>query len=151
MFIDSYMNGTQFYDPKAAQDIAGFEQEEFVMYDHIRQGIDRSIIEWMDNLKLFHIEDKNVFAHAFYDDKRSPDDQLTRDSVWMRMDDWMTFQNSNQGLYLTHGHTPRKHGPVQSPNRTNLDAGAVFYGRFVIAEYHKDIQGPVAFHEFGNK
>jgi serine/threonine protein phosphatase 1 len=148
MFVDSYMNGTSFYDPKAAKDIAGFKQDEFIMYDHVRQGIDRSIIEWMCNLKICHIEDKNVFAHAFYDDKRNPDEQVARDAVWMRMDDWMSFQNANQGLYLTHGHTPRKHGPVKSPNRVNLDCGAVFYGRFVIAEYYNGVQGPVAFHEF---
>jgi serine/threonine protein phosphatase 1 len=148
MFIDSYMNGTQFYDAPAAQDIAGFKQDEFVIYEHIRQGIDRSVIEWMANLKVCHVEDKNVFAHAFYDDTRKPDEQIANHCVWTRMDDWQTFQNSKQGLYLTHGHTPRKHGPVQSPNRTNLDCGAVFYGRFVIAEYHKDVQGPVDFHEF---
>jgi serine/threonine protein phosphatase 1 len=151
MFVDAYMNGTQFYDVRAARDIAGFKQDEFVIYDHVRQGIDRSIIEWMFKLKICHIEDKNVFAHAFYDDTLSPEDQRAHSSVWTRMDDWMSFQNSKQGLYLTHGHTPRKHGPVKSPNRTNLDCGAVFYGRLVIAEYYKDVQGPVAFHEFSNK
>lgn len=151
MFVESYMNGTAFYDPKAAKDIAGFKQDEFVMYDHIRQGIDKSVIEWMHNLKVCHIEDKNVFAHAFYDDTLAPEEQREYNSVWRRMDDWMVFPNSKQGLYLTHGHTPRKHGPVQSPNRTNLDAGAVFYGRFVIAEYYKGVQGPVKFHEFQNK
>lgn len=148
MFIDSYMNGTQFYDVPTAQDIAGFRQDEFVMYDHIRQGIDRSIIEWMSNLKLCHIEDKNVFAHAFYDDTVTEEEQIVNNCVWTRMDDWMSFQNTKQGLYLTHGHTPRKHGPVKSPNRTNLDCGAVFYGRFVIAEYYNGVQGPVTFHEF---
>ncbi len=148
MFIDSYMNGTQFYDVPAAQDIAGFKQDDFVLYDHIRQGIDRSIMEWMYNLKVCHIEDKNVFAHAFYDDTRNPDEQIANHCVWTRMDDWMAFPNTKQGLYLTHGHTPRKHAPVQSPNRTNLDAGAVFYGRYVIGEYHRGVQGPVGFHEF---
>lgn len=148
MFIDSYMCGLEFYDVGAARDIAGFKQDEFVLHEHIRQGIDRAIIEWMYNLKVCHIEDKNVFAHAFYDDTLTLDEQREYSSVWTRMDDWMEFPNSKQGLYLTHGHTPRKHGPVQSPNRTNLDCGAVFYGRFVIAEYYKDIQGPVAFHEF---
>lgn len=149
MFIDSYLHGFPFYDPRAAKDIAGFDQDEFVIYEHVRQGIDRSIMEWMYNLKVCHIEDKNVFAHAFYDDTVKPEDQVSSKCVWTRMDDWMKFQNDKQGLYLTHGHTPRKHGPVKSPNRTNLDCGAVFYGRLVIAEYYKDIQGPVAFHEFG--
>lgn len=148
MFIDAYLHRTEFYDMKAARDIAGFRQDDFVIYDHILQGIDRSTIEWMYNLKLFHIEDKNVFAHAFYDDDRNPEDQISSDVLWTRMDDWMKFQNDKQGLYLTHGHTPRKHGPVKSPNRVNLDAGAVFYGRYVIAEYQKGIQGPVDFKEF---
>lgn len=148
MFIDAYLHGTQFYDTKAAQDIAGFEQNEFVMYEHIRQSIDLPIIEWMHNLKLFHIEDNNVFAHAFYDDTRKPEDQITSQCVWYRMDDWLTYQNEKQRLYLTHGHTPRKHAPVKSPNRVNLDSGAVFYGRYVIGEYLKDIRGPVEFHEF---
>lgn len=148
MFVRSYFDGTNFYDTKAAQDVAGFEQDEFVLYDHIRHGIDSSIIQWMCNLKVCHIEDKNVFAHAFYDDSLAPEEQTAHSCVWTRMDDFMAFPNSKQGLYLTHGHTPRKHGPVQSPNRTNLDCGAVFYGRFVIAEYKKGVQGPVAFHEF---
>ena len=151
MFVDAYTHGTDFYDKKAAQDIAGFGQDEFVMYDQVLHGIDRSVIEWMHNLKVCHIEDKNVFAHAFYDDTLTPEEQRAHTAVWTRMDDWMTFQNSKQGLYLTHGHTPRKHGPIQSPNRTNLDCGAVFYGRFVIAEYHKDVRGPVAFYEFPDK
>lgn len=148
MFVESYMDGTQFYDVKAAQDIAGYAQDEFVIHDHIHQRINRSVVEWMSDLKLFHIEDQNVFAHAFYDDDKSPQDQIASDCVWTRMDDWMKFHNTNQGLYLTHGHTPRKHGPVKSPNRTNLDCGAVFYGRFVIAEYRKGVQVPVDFHEF---
>lgn len=151
MFIEAYMSGTRFYDYSAAQDIAGFSKDNFVIYEHIRQGIDRQIIEWMHSLKLFHIEDKNVFAHAFYNDDLKPDDQIISDLVWTRMDDFVRFPNDKQKLYLTHGHTPRKHGPIKSPNRVNLDAGAVFYGRYVIAEYYKDIQGPVAFHEFLNK
>lgn len=151
MFIEAYMSGTRFYDYSAAQDIAGFSKDNFVIYEHIRQGIDRQIIEWMHSLKLYHIEDQNVFAHAFYNDDLKPDDQIISDLVWTRMDDFMRFPNDKQKLYLTHGHTPRKHGPIKSPNRVNLDAGVVFYGRYVIAEYYKDIQGPVAFHEFLNK
>lgn len=148
MFIEAYMSGTEFYDRKAAQDIAGFKQDDFIMYEHVRQGITKKVMNWMCNLGILHIEDKNVFAHAFYDDTLDPEDQRTNDVVWTRMDDWMAFPNTKQGLYLTHGHTPRKHGPVKSPNRTNLDCGAVFYGRYVIGEYHKGVQGPVGFHEF---
>jgi serine/threonine protein phosphatase 1 len=148
MFIEAYMSGTEFYDRKAAQDIAGFKQDEFVMYEHVRQGITKKIMNWMHDLQIFHIEDKNVFAHAFYDDTRDPEEQRTHDVIWTRMSDWETFQNNKQGLFLTHGHTPRKHGPIKAPNRVNLDVGAIFYGRYVIGEYYKDVHGPVAFHEF---
>lgn len=151
MFIQSYIDGTEFYDIKAAKDIAGFDQDEFVTHDHVRHNVDSSIIDWMRNLHVFHIEDKNVFAHAFYDDKRAPEDQVIGDVVWTRMNDWMSFPNTKQGLYLTHGHTPRKNGPIRSPNRVNLDCGAVFYGRYVIGEYREDTQGPVAFHQFFTK
>jgi hypothetical protein len=148
MFIDAYMNETRFYDTPAAQDIAGFSQTEFVLYDQTRKNIDTKIIEWMHNLKLVHIEDQNVFAHAFYDDTLSPENQITKTCVWTRLVDFERFENTKQGLYLTHGHTPRKNAPIKALNRVNLDAGAVFYGRYVIAEYYQDVQGPTAFHEF---
>jgi serine/threonine protein phosphatase 1 len=148
MFIDSYLRQTPFYDINAAKDIAGLSRDDFILQGDLRRSIDRSIIEWMQNLKLCHIEDKNVFAHAFYDDDWAPDQQRPHNAVWLRMHDSEPFRNERQGLYLTHGHTPRMNGPIKAPNRTNLDCGAVFYGRFVIAEYHKDIQGPVTFHEF---
>jgi serine/threonine protein phosphatase 1 len=148
MFLESYYHRDKFYDSKAAQDIAGLKEDKYITYDQVWRGIPQEILAWLDNLKLVHIEDRNVFAHAFYDDTRKPEEQIPSDCVWTRMDDWMTFQNSNQGLYLTHGHTPRKHGPIKSPNRVNLDAGAVFYGRYVIGEYQQSNIGPTNFYEF---
>ena len=106
------------------------------------------VMNWLRNLKLVHIEDENVFAHAFYNDYYDPDQQIPQQCLWDRMSDFEAFENERQGLFLTHGHTPRKHGPVKAPNRVNLDAGAVFYGRLVIGEYRKGVKGPVDFHEF---
>jgi serine/threonine protein phosphatase 1 len=148
MFVDSYLGKTQFYDFAAAKDIAGFDQNQEVPYHIVHEQIDLNILSWMNNLKLCHIEDKNVFAHAFYDDSLPFDKQRSNDVIWVRMSDSMKFENSKQDLYLTHGHTPRRNAPVKAPNRVNIDAGAVFYGRYVIAEYYEDVQGPVAFHEF---
>ena len=149
MFLEAYRDNTPFYNIPASKDIAGFGQDEYVTYGQIRTNIPKDIIEWMTlDLKMFHIEGKNVFAHAFYDDDRSPEEQQLSECVWLRMDDFMKYDNRNQGFYLTHGHTPRKNGPINCANRTNLDAGAIFYGRFVIAEYKYTQQMPVAFHEF---
>ena len=146
MFVNAYMNHDRFYDMPTAIEISGVIEPK--MYHEVHSGIRSEIVSWMDGLPIFHIEDSNVFAHAFYDDNLSPENQVEHVCLWERLSDSERFWNDNQGLYLTHGHTPRKHGPVQAQNRTNLDAGAVFYGRLVIAEYQKNIQGPTQFHEF---
>ena len=148
MFLESYFQKEKFFNRSAAKDIAGFKQNEFVLYDDIHSKIPEDIIEWMSNLKYFHIEDRNVFAHAFYDDRSTPENQNLDMCIWRRLVDSERYWNERQGLYLTHGHTPREHGPVKALDRVNLDTGAVYYGRYVVAEYQKDIQGPVAFHEF---
>jgi serine/threonine protein phosphatase 1 len=105
----------------------------------------KEILSWMKKLKLFHFEGHNVFAHANYNVKIAPDNQSKSYCIWSRMDDWQSF---DKDYHLTHGHTPRKHGPVSSPNRTNLDAGAVFYGRYVIGIYEDGVLGPIEFKEF---
>lgn len=144
MFIDAYDGKMRFYDPKV-----GLEYVPDAVSQHdLRRGIPSEIVEWMRNLKLFHFEGNNVFAHAYYDDDFLPEHQQKSNVLWMRMDDWSTYRSQQDRLYLTHGHTPRKHGPVKSPNRVNLDCGGVFYGRYVIGEYYEGITGPVAFHEF---
>ena len=150
MLVDAYRQGGGFYHIPTARELAGLSMDDIPYYDDpaIIEGIDPKVIEWMDNLKLFHIEDKNVFAHAYYNDKFLPEYQSTHECLWLRMSDHETYDNTNQCYFLTHGHTPRKHGPVTAPNRLNLDAGAVFYNRLVIAEYKKETLGPVAFHEF---
>lgn len=98
------------------------------------------MMEWLKALKLFHIEDANVFAHAWYDPDSNQSDQSI---LWIRARDSEPYSNKN--FYLTHGHTPRKAGPTLAPNRTNLDCGAVFYGELVIAEYQPGVKGPINF------
>jgi len=152
MFVGSYFHGTQFYHVPTAMDIAGLRDKNVPYYGQdLRHDIPKEIIQWMDNLKLCHIEGNNVFAHAFYDDSVPLEEQHPGTVLWQRMDDWQAFFSKDNRLYLTHGHTPRKNGPVKSPNRVNLDCGAVFYGRYVIGEYRKDINGPVDFHEFAKQ
>jgi serine/threonine protein phosphatase 1 len=146
MFVDAYINKTHFYDTEAAVDICGNPNTK--TYFELHDAIDPEIVKWMDGLKLFHIEDKNVFAHAYYSDQTPPDEQRESQVIWQRMSDFETYHNDKQGFYLVHGHTPRKHGPVTSPNRLNLDAGAVFYKRLVVAKFEKGRQGAVEFMEF---
>lgn len=146
MFVNSYMSMDRFYDVPTAVELSGVDSPN--MYEEVHSGIDPEIIKWMDSLPIFHIEDNNVFAHAYYDDTLAPEEQIEHICIWERLSDTERYWNDNQGLFLTHGHTPRKHGPARAINRLNLDAGAVFYGRFVIAEFETGRQGPVKFHEF---
>ncbi len=146
MFLDSYTCRTPFYDLDAAIDICG--NPDVKTYIDLHAAINPEIIRWMRGLKLFYIEDNNVFAHAYYSDQTPPEEQRESDVVWQRMSDFETYHNDKQGFYLVHGHTPRKHGPVTSPNRLNLDTGAVFYKRLVVAKFEKEKRGAVEFMEF---
>lgn len=145
MFINSYMNKTEFYDMKVVEE---YHNGGLICYENLHDNFPVEIVEWMMQLKKFHFEDDNIFAHAFYDDTVLPTQQRDTMLLWYRMDDWESFHSKGDKLYLTHGHTPRRHGPAQALNRTNLDCGAVFYKRFVIGEYRKNVRGPVDFHEF---
>lgn len=150
MFVDSYKNRDRFYDITATKEIGGFDIKVLVPYENLHDGIDPEYVKWMDALKIFHIEDNNVFAHAYYDDTLSPDCQNEMVCLWDRMSDTERYWNSNQNLYLTHGHTPRKHAPVFAQERVNLDAGGIFYGRYIIGEYEKDKKGPINIYEFSD-
>ena len=146
IFLDAYKRKTEFYDQKVLLEY--YHGGGLIHYDTLHSMFPKEIVEWMSNLKMFHFEGNNVFAHAYYDDNLLPEWQSKLTTLWERMDDWQTFRSKNDRLYLTHGHTPRKNGPIQSPNRTNLDCGAVYNNRYVIGEYRKGIRGPVNFHEF---
>lgn len=137
LFIGADEDKNGFYDMEAAAQIA---------YSPIIDNDE--LMAWMKKLKLFHIEDKNVFAHANYDDSMPPEKQTTSNCVWPRFLDWEGYPNKVQGFFLTHGHTPRRNAPLFAPNRVNLDAGIYAYNRLVVAEYEADKKGPVAFHEF---
>ena len=124
MFIDAYIGRHEFFHMPTARDIAGFPRDELsAPYQAVWGGIDPSVIEWMQKLKLFHIEDKNVFAHTYYDDMVQPENQNRHTSCWLRISDFERYDNTYQGFYLTHGLPSRPDGPVKAPNRLNLDAG----------------------------
>lgn len=104
------------------------------------------VVDWIKTLPLFHFEDDNVFAHATYDPNLPGDQQLEHNVVWHRYNRGEPYQSSK--YYLTHGHTPEKDGPIMTPNRCNMDAGGVFYGRYVIGEYLQGRRGPYDIHQF---
>lgn len=135
MFIDAHNMLHEFYDPRV---LKSWPERPNV----------KEWVEWMSKLPYFHIEGNNVFAHAFYDGHKSPEEQIEQDCIWTRYGDAQAFF-SKDGKFLTHGHTPRINGPITSPDRINMDCGAPFKGgRLVCGIYYNNIKGPVDFLEF---
>lgn len=144
MFLECFDNEDfrYCYDPNVIKEFLG---DKTYSLANIKQYFPTEVLNWMRNLKYFHFEDDNVFAHAYYDPDLSEENQNLSSCVWSRMDDWQSYQSH---LFLTHGHTPRKHGPVSSPNRLNLDIGIHHYNQYAIAEYEVGKKGPVKLHRF---
>ncbi len=141
MFVTAYLGHSRFFCQKAIESFA----PGMIIANDIRRAIPRDVIDWMMELPLFHFEDNNVFAHAWYDPELAPEQQSQHIVLWERLDDFEPYRGDK---YLVHGHTPRRHGPCEAQGRTNLDCGAVFYGRLVVAKMHVGRTAPAAFLEF---
>lgn len=102
-----------------------------------------SVMSWMRDLKIFHFEDDNVFAHAYYDPKELPENQSSNDVLWRRFIMGEDFDSHD--LFLNHGHTPFKNGPESMPNRFNLDCSAKDGKQLCVGIYDKNVKGPVGY------
>ena len=137
-----YVEKNELYDPKVLESFGGsIPTEELV---------------WMRDLPLYYIQDNNIFVHAYWDPELNIEQNLKptcligsnvlyNQTLWRRMDDFEPFKSKE--YYLTHGHTPREHGPVKALNRINLDTKAYKTGRIVIGIYKYNIKGPIDFIE----
>lgn len=133
MFVAGYNRFTNYYDMSAVKEI-------------VATGKLPKYVDWMSKLKRVHVEDQNYFVHAFYDVTKSLEDQNPNMNVWQRVpDEW---SHGSPDHYIVHGHTPRGYGPVKAMGRINMDAGAVFYDRLVVAKFEKEKMGPQEFFEF---
>lgn len=139
MFVQSFCDRDQFYDPLAFRQFVP-EVDKMTPYSIVHAKFPMEYIHWMMALPLYHFEDKNVFAHAWWEEGATQEEIL-----WTRLDD---FMRGPADKYLVHGHTPRRNGPCEAPMRTNLDRGGTFYGRLVVAEMKKDKMGPVRYHKY---
>jgi len=137
MMVGGYYQEHPVYDEKVFKEIMGSQALTVPV-----------VVDWIQTLPIFHFEDDNVFAHASYDDHRAPKDQLEHNVLWDRYEDHEAYRSNDDRYYLIHGHTPRKHGPLIAQNRLNLDCGAVFYGRLVVAEFEEGKRGPQGFLEY---
>ena len=134
MFVGGYHRQNEYYDPKFVDQVRNSDMSF------------STIARWFESLPLAYREGQNVFAHAWFEADRPVDQQVDTMALWARFPDEMAYDGN--GLFLTHGHTPRRHGPIFAPNRLNLDCGAVFADRLVVAEFEEGKTGPVGFQQF---
>lgn len=114
----------------------GVETVESYGGDELRLADDAT---WMKSLPIFHEDKFRVYVHAFAPEQHTMED-APRDAVlWARYPEGANV--GYRGKHVVHGHTPKKNGPELLENRTNLDCGAVFWGRLVIGVFDDDIAG----------
>jgi serine/threonine protein phosphatase 1 len=94
---------------------------------------------WADKLPLIHHDAHRVYVHAGVEPTVKLDEQREKSLLWMRYPTKadVTFP----GKHIVHGHTPHRNGPEFYPGRTNLDTGAVFFGRLVVGVFDDDKPG----------
>ncbi|MET3924585.1 metallophosphoesterase family protein [Devosia sp. 2618] len=101
-------------------------------------------LEWAQRLPMIHADKHRVFVHAAIDPTKPLDGQSETMLLWTRYPE--NADITYPGLHIVHGHTPHRGGPELYAGRTNLDTGAVFTGRLVVAVFDDDrAGGPVSF------
>jgi len=96
-------------------------------------------VEWFTTLPMYHEDKHRVYVHAGVSQYLALEDQSAEDLHWMRYADGDA--RGYKGKHVVHGHTPDKNGPVTTGNRTAMDVGAVWTGRYVVGVFDDDVPG----------
>ena len=94
---------------------------------------------WMAALPAYHEDAHRVYVHAFAPEQYALDEAPQHTLLWTRYPQGADV--GYRGRHVVHGHTPQRGGPELLPNRTNLDCGAVFYGRLVVGVFDDKAPG----------
>ena len=95
--------------------------------------------EWMAALPSFYEDEFRAYVHAFAPEQFPLKDAPESMVLWTRYPRGADV--GYRGKHVVHGHTPIKAGPELLQNRTNLDCGAVFYGRLVVGVFDDAARG----------
>jgi serine/threonine protein phosphatase 1 len=106
--------------------------------------VPQSHIDWLDGLKLMHMDAHRLYVHAGVD----PDIPLDRQDEQTLL--WKRYPNGFPGgfgkLHVVHGHDNCPAGPLLYNGRSNLDTLAWRTGRLTIGVFNDDRPGgPVDF------
>lgn len=95
--------------------------------------------EWFANLPLTHVDGHRIYVHAGVEGDLPVDQQTLEAKHWKRYE---TLDGRGwNGKHVVHGHSPDRDGPKTIGNRTAMDVGAVWSGRYVVGVFDDDVAG----------
>jgi calcineurin-like phosphoesterase family protein len=101
-------------------------------------------IDWLDRLRLVHVDAHRLYVHAGVDPELPLSRQSERTLLWKRYP--KGFPDGFGKLHVVHGHDNCPNGPLLYEGRTNLDTLAWRTGRFTIGVFDDDRPGgPIDF------
>lgn len=99
------------------------DQRYIEMQRSFRDKVPERHLDFLRGLKLFHVEDDYLFAHAGIQPGTPIDQQVSQDLLWIR--DEFLYSKADHGHCVVHGHTIVSQPEFQS-NRIGIDTGAYF-------------------------
>lgn len=101
--------------------------------------VPQSHIDWLGNLRLFHLDAHRLYVHAGVDPEAALDRQSEQTLLWKRYP--KGYAGGFGDLHVVHGHDNCPEGPLLYEGRTNLDTLAWKTGRLVIGVFDDDRPG----------
>ena len=101
-------------------------------------------IDWLDGLRLMHVDAHRVYVHAGVDPGIPLGRQSEATLLWKRYP--KEFYDGFGALHVVHGHDNHPEGPLLYEGRTNLDTLAWRTGRLTVGVFDDDRPGgPIDF------
>ena len=96
-------------------------------------AVPQTHIDWLDGLRLMHVDAHRLYVHAGVDPEISLDRQGEATLLWKRYP--KGFPDGFGKLHVVHGHDNCPDGPLLYEGRTNLDTLAWRTGRLTIGVF----------------
>lgn len=107
-------------------------------------AVPQAHIDWLDGLRLMHVDAHRLYVHAGVDPEIALDRQGEATLLWKRYP--KGFPGGYGQLHVVHGHDNSPDGPLLYEGRTNLDTLAWRTGRLTIGVFDDARSGgPVDF------
>ena len=107
-------------------------------------AVPQTHIDWLDGLRLMHVDAHRLYVHAGVDPEIPLDRQSEETLLWKRYP--TGYARGFANLHVVHGHDNYPDGPLLYEGRTNLDTLAWRTGRLTIGIFDDDRPGgPVDF------